>query len=291
MTKGIALTTDSTAPSLDEIFEVLRVSAVEAGERGGALYGAQAKKHLLRVFPGFAERDYGFKKFVDLLRAGQDQGRFALEVVEGGHPRLTATTAGPEQLSPQVWLKPDLWSTMLTWDTGQRRWDRKHGRAIFLPTSETGVPLWEVSPADFVDIEPVTMEEHLGWMRTFANTQDKESAAALHNALQDPAAGAFKRELGKRRLQQAWTSYLRQRVADHAAAWAARNGVAVGSIVDVRARAAGPTPAVRPDPGKPTAPTTAAEDDLRARLHQIVDQMSLAELAALPIPAGYLIAR
>jgi len=285
------LTIDTATASLDDVFDVLAASALDASSRGAVLYGAQAKKQLTRAFPGFTERHYGFNKFVGLLQAGHEQGRFTLEIVDG-HPRLTgAGDVAPARRSSTVWLKSDLWATLLTWDSGQRRWDRRRDRAIFIPTTEDGQPLWEASPEDFVDIEPVTMAEQLQWMDEFANAQPDSTAAALQAALADRVPGAFRRELTKLNLQQGWTTYLQQRVAEHATTWAANNGVALGSIVETRGKAPAVPATPRPAPTTTSTAPATAEEELRARLHRVIDKMSLAELAALPVPAGHLFTR
>lgn len=279
-------------PVLDEVLDALRTLTEDAASRGAVLYGASAKKQLTRIFPGFSERTLGFRKFIELLQIGAEQGWFALEIIDG-HPRLRAANAKTDDLSPAVWLKPDLWSSFLTWESGERRWDRKRGRAIFIPTDDEGAPLWSKAPEDFVDIEPVSMGRHLEWMRQFAAEQRDDARVALESALDDETPGAFKRALANVRLQQDWNAYLRHKVGEHAASWATRNEVAFGSLVEVRAKARSGAPS-RSRTDAPSVPATGkasptAEDELRTRLHQVIDRMSLAELAAMSVPASYLI--
>lgn len=279
-----------STPTLHDVFDALSRVTTEYDERGAVLYGAYAKKYLGDVFPGFNERTFGFKKFVDLLREGDSEGRFRLELVDG-HPRLHGLESTGSEMPPRSRLKADLWSTMLTWDAGVRQWDRRRGRAVFVPTGADGAPLWDSEPDSFVTIAPVTMDEQLSWMREFAEEQNQDKREQLAESLDDPNHGAFKRALTRLRLQGAWTTRLQQKVAEHASSWAVEHSIPVSEVIDTRPRE---QPAKRPSETPRTEPTRqngGAEAELREKLHRVIDQMSLAELAALPIPAGYFIAR
>ena len=175
---------------------------------------------------------------------------------------------------------------------GLRYWDRRNRRAIFVPTDDAGTPLWETSPDKFVEIDPVPMKQQLEWMVDFANDQNEKNQAVLLDALKDTTPGAFKRALSTIGLGSAWRTRLRLKVTEHATEWTARAKLPPTSILEVAYR----TPPAR------TSSTTAnmtqsAEDvpnhsdteQLRARLHQIIDRMGLAELAQIQIPATYLL--
>ncbi|MDP9983608.1 hypothetical protein J2W14_003029 [Pseudarthrobacter oxydans] len=286
------MTTDATStPTLDDIFDALQKAAEAAAASGGTLYGAQAKKQLTHQFPDFTERLFGFKKFIELLRAGNDAGRFRLEIIDG-HPRITRPSMSPvgaQSGAVQGRLRADVWSTFITWDTGKRYWDRRRRRAIFIPTDDEGIPSWERSPSDFVEIDPISMQEQLGWMGSFAATQSEPVREKLQAALKDPRPGAFKDELDEHGLSGAWRALLQRRVMEHSAGWAERNEIPLTSIVEKRDRAHAKV-LTTPKPESVTAPSTDVEQ-LRSRLRQIISDMSLAELSALPIPAAYLLER
>ncbi|QHK19799.1 hypothetical protein GU243_08715 [Pseudarthrobacter psychrotolerans] len=110
------MTTDPTStPTLDDIFDALQEAAEAAAANGGTLYGAQAKKQLTHQFPDFTERLFGFKKFIELLRAGNDAGRFRLEIIDG-HPRITIPSESPvaaQSGADQGRLRADVWSTFI----------------------------------------------------------------------------------------------------------------------------------------------------------------------------------
>lgn len=288
------MTTDATStPTLDDIFDALREAAETAAANGGTLYGAQAKKQLTQRFHGFTEQLFGFKKFIDLLRAGDDAGRFGLEIIDG-HPRITLPGHSKNLVLPrsgadQVRLKADVWSTLITWETGERYWDRKHRRAIFLPTDGEGTPSWVSSPDDFVKIDAISMQEQLGWMKSFADSQSDPNREKLEAALKDPRTRAFRNALDELGLSGAWRALLQRRVMEHSASWAAKNQVPLTSIVEKRERAQKKVPTTS-EP-EPLAASSTEVEKLRSRLRQIINDMSLAELSAIPIPAAYLLER
>ena len=241
------------SPSLSDIFDALQEASRTAAAAGRVLYGPQAKKTLTTLYPDFSERAFGYKKFVELLRAGHDAGRFQLVTIDG-HPHIVPAAAVPaKRPREQGRLKADLWTTVVSWDTGLRYWDRKRRRAIFVPTDEAGIPLWESAPSDFVPVDPVPMQQQLEWMVDFASGQTDAEQAVLLESLKDPASGAFKRALGELNLAGAWRTRLRQRVTEHAADWAARHDLAPTSILESDGRVA-PRPASRPSsPPPPSA--------------------------------------
>lgn len=280
-------------PTLSDVFAELADVASDAAVHDRVVYGAQAKKLLTRTYPGFNERDYGFRKFVELLQAGHDQGKFVLEMV-AGHPRLRATgSAEPSPVrTPNSRLKNDVWATVLTWEHGVRYFDVKRARALFMPTDDNGAPAWQSAPDDFVALDPVTMQQQLQWMGQFADEQEEPARSALQAALADPVPGAFKRALGQLSLQSSWTTRLQQRVTEHTLMWALRNGIPASALMEPRPRpprAEGPRPEAARSAPRPSPHSPGEATDLRARLHQVIDQMSPAELASLSVPAAYLV--
>lgn len=277
------------SPNLSQVFDVLQDEALAAAARGRRLYGPQAKKALTTKFPDFSERSLGFRKFVDLLRAGNDAGRFQL-LVEDGHPRIVpAPTTSVRPRLEQGKLKPDLWTAMVTWGTGMRFWDRKRRRALYVPVDDAGDPLWKSSPGDFVEVDPIPMEVQLRWMAEFANDQSEVIQEALLMSLEDPTPGAFKRALTELNLGAAWRTRLRQRVTEHAVEWAAQNEIPAAFIVESEGRANRPVPRpVEPKPSQVAGSVPEAEK-LRVKLHQVIDRMTAEELSEMKVPASYLL--
>lgn len=289
------MTDTAPSPTLTEVFDVLQEAARNSAAMGRVLHGPQAKRTLTSAFPDFTVRTFGYKKFVELLRAGHDAGRFELVTVNG-HPHLTPTSTVPAKRPiEQGRLRADLWTTLVSWDTGIRFWDRRNRRAIFVPTDDAGALSWESTPEKFVEIEPIPMKDQLEWMVDFANDQHESAQTVLLESLKDPGRGAFKRALTDLHLTSAWRTRLRLRVTEHATEWAARAKLPPASILEVAPR---PATSAHPSP----APSAAASPDavlyvaggsdtvqLRARLHDVIDKMSLGELSQLQIPAAYLL--
>lgn len=291
-------TVSTPTPDLTEVFDVLQEAARSSAAAGHVLYGPRAKSVLTLTYPNFTERSFGYKKFIELLRAGHDAGRFELVTVDG-HPHIIPTTAVSEKRPvEQGWLRSDLWTTLVTWDNGLRYWDRRNRRAIFVPTDDTGTPLWEVTPEKFVKIDPVPMQRQLEWMVDFANDQSKKKQHVLLESLKETAPGAFKRALGAVDLDVAWRTRLREKVTEHAAEWAAESKLPPMTILDRAPRTPAPrTLSLEPvlvSAGETASPTNAETANveiaqLRVRLHAVIDKMSLAELSQLQIPAAYLL--
>lgn len=280
--------TDVAAPSptLTEVFDALQEASRSSAAVGRVLHGPQAKKTLTTLYPDFALRAYGYKKFVELLRAGHDAGRFELVTVDG-HPHIIPTSAAPaKRLVEQGRLRSDLWTTLVSWDNGIRYWDRRNRRAIFVPTDDSGALAWDAAPERYVEIDAIPMQEQLEWMVDFAGDQPETSQALLLESLKGAPRGEFKRCLDELGLASAWRTRLRQRVTEHASEWAARQKLPPTSILEKGSRPVAQVPV-------PSVPSPAADNtevaQLRVRLHRIIDQMSLSELAHLQVPAAYLL--
>lgn len=284
--------------SLPTIFAALASAAQEYAASGRVLYGAQAKKLLMKDHPGFSETAFGYTKFIELLVAGRDAGQFELEV-PNGHPRILPAGTAPtaeRAAPPTARLKFDVWTTFVLWGDGERWWDAKRRRATFVPTDDAGTPLWEASPEDFVRVDPVTMQMQLAWMEEFAREQDPARRDALLATLSAEASGEFKQALGRVNLSLAWRERLRQRVTTHALSWAATNGLPADAILERHERATRTAStkisATERTPSASRTTESASVDSasaLRARLHEVIDQMSTTELMALQVPAAYLL--
>lgn len=279
----------ATAPTLFQVFDVIQ--NVSRLREGRALYGPQAKKAVLESFPGFSERDFGYRKFVELLQAGNDAGRFRLST-EGGHPHIFPI---PEEEATRIVssarLRTDLWDTLVSWEDGMRFWDLKRKRAIFVPVDEGGAPLWETSPRNFVKIDAISMDEQIGWMREFANEQDDANRGSLLAALGDVTPGAFKRRLGELKLTAAWRTKLSQKVMEHAVDWATRSELSPISILEKSKARPTHTSSAPADHGLKVPNEMTPTDQLRLQLHGVIERMTLGELSAIQIPAHYLLER
>lgn len=304
---------NTTAPvpplSLEQSFTVATALVTSALERGFTPRAASLKSQLLTELPGFDERQYGFRKFIDYLQAAAAAGHLVVDRDINNHPRIAlpaplvpalSSSTMPEQRR----LRTDIWSAMVSWEEPSLRiWDRMARRAFHVPLGADGRPLWESESERFVEIASVPIDVHLGWMLEFASRCDAPARTALERSLAETAPPrSFKRALVEHELTAEWNTYLRLCVTNHALAWASANGVPFPTIVDVNAmkgaarkngdlqselaRAAQyATPAIVASSSAQSDRT----DALRRELHSIIDLMSLSELASLGIPAGYLV--
>jgi hypothetical protein len=214
-----------------------------------------------------------------------------------------------------VRLRADVWTTFVEWnDHARRLWDSGASRAYIYPVDEHGEPAWTSAPDRFTPIEPIDAQTQREWMGEWAATLPPVNREPLLAALDRPGVtGTFRRELNARGLTATWRDELQRRVANHVRAWADQHGIAWFDLIDRRERE---QPSLRPrataaipsesaeHPGSssvraaietrpnnaPEQPRPAnAQEQLRALLHRIIDQMSLAELLSIPIRAEYLL--
>ena len=293
-----------TAPAI----ELAASLVASAAERDFHPTAAELKLQMLRGMPAFSEKELGFRKFLDFLNAAQDQGRLFVFLDDKGHPRLSnepvaghsvpASPIPPDEAPTR--MRQDLWSAIVHWeDLSDRFWDRKERRAIYVPVDADGAPLWTSEPARFTRITPVSRDQHLVWMNEFAEGLEGVKRDALLQAIAVGAPrGAFKITLRRHGLITLWGAELQRRVTDHAEAWAVAEGVRLDQIVEKSTQSpppAAPAPAdsaTAPQAPSPTLPrdeSLTESDRLRRRLHGVIDRMNFAELAALQVPAIYLL--
>lgn len=309
-------------------FRQLRELIQEWREIGRITTTAGLKPAMQEALPGFSERDYGYASFRDFAVAAQESGWVKVMRQSNGHTLLGLPDETPEALERVAlmqkttetsaiivataatgnrMLKSDVWNVFVNWRADVRRmWDRQARHAFMCPVDEDGRPAWENHPERFVTIPPVTFDQQVVWMREWADTLPEPVRGQIHESLLNSAPkGAFRRELTRLGMNTQWRAVLQQRVSEHVARWAGQSGVPVEHVIDLRAANTAPTtPAVdehptprqpevapRPPVGHPPVPPARPANDLerlRQRLHQVIDRMSLAELAALPIRAEHL---
>lgn len=277
-------------------------------------------KSALQASPeGFDERTLGFSTFAEFLEAADAAGYVGRLRQPNGHwlvtlPGEAAEDVGAAQgstardrrygdIGADSRFKPDVWATFMDWRSDHRRlWDVEQRRALLIPLDADGRPAWESSPERFIEIPVLGPETQLGWMRSFAEGRPEAEGRALSEALDDPSGvSKFRRALTVHGVQMQWRAELQRRVVAEVGQWAQSHGVEVSDLVAVPRAAEAPrgltrtatpraTPA-SPDLGRRGLDNSNRDlDRLRARLHAIIDRMSLTELAALPIRAEHLLA-
>ena len=292
---------------LEAAYSALEAIVANSDAPEHRIYAATLKTQLMRELGTFSEKSLGFARFIQFLQSAAAAGRIQIARDDHGHPYVQAPgdprDGGHVAIGVDGFrIKPDLWASFVDWEEPcARYWDTKSRRALTVPLAADGSPLWTTDAERFVEIPPVTKSTHLSWMRSFADeTSDTATSGALLAALSQPAsAGAYKRVLQRHGLESEWTSFLRAKVASHATAWATTCGVSPHTFL-MRSRTAMTAPAQVTNGGDTSAPRArvrargdrTSESDaqlLRSRLHEVIDRMSLSELAALRVPASYLI--
>ncbi|TFC22095.1 hypothetical protein E3O55_18940 [Cryobacterium sp. MDB1-18-2] len=298
--------------SAEPAFDLAAQLIAEAAARDFHPTAAEFKLQMLNRMPMFSEKQLGFRKFIDFLREAQAQGRLFVFLDNNGHPRVSgepvlAEPVLPSQIAPEEQpprMRQDLWSSIVHWeDMSDRFWDRKERRAIYVPVNEAGSPLWNSEPDRFARIIPVSRDKHVEWMNEFAERLGGEKRDALLHAVgPDAKRGAFKFALRRYDLTAQWGAELQSRVTEHAEAWAKSEDVRLDHIVErtspQSAPASPPSDTKIAPPPRPSFSLDSVQshvepvtetDLLRRRVHGVIDRMNLAELAALQVPAIYLL--
>jgi hypothetical protein len=272
-----------------------------------------------RTAGAFSEQALGFAAFRDFVQAAAAAGRIELHQLPSGHwlvllpgesldevptsahsraaavdvAAAAARPAVPESApEPTSRLRHETWQCFVDWAPDQRRvWDRHSHRGFRYPVDADGRPAWESAPERFTDMPAADMSTQIGWMREWASAlPDASGRRALLASLEDTAhRGRFRQELTRLGLVTAWRAELQRRVFAHAVAWAREHGVDMTDLLEPRARI---TPTAPAGISRPAAPPRASDDELtrlRALLHTVIDSMSLAELASLPVRAEHLL--
>lgn len=313
------MTDSSTLPViLQHSFEHLADVVGSMASTGPTPTAAGVKTALIKIDQGFSEKVFGFEKFLAYLESAEASGFIRLARDAANHPRVfpvgptsptssaaldvTSSNLG-EAIGRGRKLRPDVWLSAIDWAPHSRRmWDRKAYRSFMFPTDPSGRPLWETEPDRFVEVSAVTMTMQTDWMHEFAEQQGDTAREALLKALERGAPrGSFKNALRRSHLVDAWSERLQERVASHLLEWARENDIDGARLFDRRSLAT-TTQQLEVSEGAATPAKHRVEQvvsqegmkqdstsKLRARLHAIIDSMSLAELASVSVPAAYLL--
>lgn len=287
--------TVASVDDVDRVFDTLVSIATEFAGQGRSLRAANIKTALqLRTDPPFDEERYGFANFRAFLRAAAAAGRVDLrpapvgpdvDVVPKGLGLSTPPTVGGR-------LRRDIWDAFTRWDEGYERfWDRQEQRAFRIPIVAAPGEADDVAdlrasrrsdPARFVVIENIPFATVVAWAREFTESlPPSASRAALLRALEDdlPVRNFTQlvRSLG---LGPRWHDAHATKVREVVRVWAARNDLTVDLDLEAGPPAAEVATAQPPhEPGN-----LLPEPELRRRVHELVDQMTVPELLAIAVP-------
>lgn len=294
--------------SVEQAFKVLATVVSDWRVQGKRTTTAGVKPALIRATDGgFSERDLGFASFRAFLVAAEQAGVIRLYRPEQGHwqillpgeeePMPTARGASPSTGTGR--LKPPIWAVFVEWgDDWVRLWDKKDGRAFWYPVAADGRPAWEASPERFAPIHHASPQVQMDWMREWAEGLPAAERDLILPTVGSTIQGAFRNQLTHLGLLPAWREELRRRIVLFASDWADANGVSRSQLLD--ARRAEPRPSQSRSEQVDQAPkvearqsgnsaagpgeSDLAESDLRSKLHEAIDRMSVAELLELRLP-------
>lgn len=270
---------------------------------------------------GMTERDFGFPDWRSFVQAAEAAGTVRTQRLRTGHVAVllpnepfdsvevdlaanaeaTAAVTMPSSPSPAVRLRPDVWIAFVDWQQDYGRiWDPTAGRASMFPLDQSGAPALTSEPERFVEIKPVSPAVQHHWMLEWADQLPPTQRDLLVASLApDAETGAFRRELNRLGLGGSWREELQGRVVRHVREWTENHRISFGDLLDRRPAPHSqsqvppkPKGVVRSQVARSAAgPATAGSEVevLRARLHRIIDRMSLSELSALPIRAEHLL--
>lgn len=287
---------------LERAFDALVEVTTRLVEEGGAPRAAAVKTRLQRDFGHeFEEERLGFPTFRSFLQAAEKAGRVELRDAPRG-PDLDVLPPGTEppparsgNVTKRTWIRRDLWDAFTRWDEGFIRfWDPDARRAVRLPEekppgeSEEDASLreaWESDRSRFVPIEHIPVETVVGWAREFTGSLPPDPAqVALLNALeQELPIHNFTQLVRRLGLSPRWHEAHSARVREVVEDWARRNGVEIDLHTDADDRPKS-HPGRTPRSAGSVVTLVASEDDLRRRVHDMVDRMTLPELLDLSIP-------
>jgi len=273
-----------TTDSVEAAFGLLEAAVKDAEAQGRTLYGASLKPMLQHQSSGwFDESKLGFSRFKMFLEAARDRGIIEYQRTEGGDFIVKLPVAedpGEGQLEPSAreterssaWIRADLWKAFFDWSPRQRYYDTVRDHA-FLTTQHHAT----LTPGQ-IEIEPITLEQQLEWMRRFAESAEEPFRAVLLAALgEEKPLAAFTMAVKATPLSSEWNRVRIERVAEAIRAWAIQHGVTV-EITDTK-------PSVVSTPGVAAADV----EYVRTLLHAAIDQMPAAELLRISVPLQYLI--
>jgi hypothetical protein len=261
-----------------------------------------------RSFGVFSESALGFPNFRSFLRAAEARGFIRLRQMVGGdllalpaetveEPSNQINSPAPEPKSVRP-IRSELWRALFNWRAGLKRLYRVPSGDVYVfpvePSSlgETALHAairaeWHASPNLFLEIEPITQEKQLRWMREFTEQLPSGDAKqALTAALGTARPGAFFTRLAAALPDgPAWKQFRLERVIGEIHEWANLNHL----TIDLYGR---PTDLTEP-PTAPESPSPAVAldrvptEELRRRILRAIEKMSASDLLRIAIPAEY----
>jgi hypothetical protein len=257
----------------------------------------------------FSESELGFVTFREFLEAAAKAGVVETQL-EGTHLRMHVPGVQPapprlqgahkSRESSLVHIPPHFWTAFVDWTPGKRRlFDKVTQTAIVFPSNPAAHQspdesarreLVSANPDRFVEIQPLTFETQVGWMKDFADTLPDPNDRRLADLIleNDPKpAYAFNVFLRRnQRMLAGWKKFRVDRALEAIRRWMNDHGVDP-SVLDTSKL--GSTGADTEPTRVSDSPAQQKIDQVRLRVLAAVEKMPLAELLRLPIPVEYMI--
>ena len=284
-----------------DAFEALRSVAEEFAARGRLCFAASAKPAMVaRV--GFDETVAGYPTFRSLLADAEREGWVTLSYVSSGDVRISAPAGEPSAgrspqatgreaqtpsatrerlLPPGTKIRHDFWNAVIK-DSETWLYDSAADAVV------TGASAGQRE--DLVPLPTADATLQSAWVQQFLETLDEPRRSAIDAVIakvDEPRAKHDVLTSLPAPVRNAWYAWRTRRVLERLEEWKAEHGKDVELLIS-RRPIRQPPRSTRPI--RKGAPTSAnAEQRLRDRLHQAIDQMPMSELLRLPIPIEFLI--
>ncbi|MGM1058548.1 UPF0158 family protein [Saccharothrix sp. Mg75] len=311
------LVADATDVLLDTnpAFGLVQLAVTNLRSRGRRTTAAAVKTEMQRLSAGgFSESEYGHKSFRHFLVAAEKAGFIAVRLPAYGSGQdaeisMPQDVQPPESSTSSVRsIRPDIWSTFFDYRPDITRvFDLRTHRAAKFPIDPTSRESSDVSelrtrfmdhPNEFLVIEPVQIDEQLGWMKAFASETSEPERALLEDALkkEKPLAAFTSMVRSNTSLTERWNRFRLGRVTARVKDWMQQHGLEF-DLYDVdsltgrkRQRDQGGTFGSVTSRTDRTTPRSGVDSEqVRARVHRAVARMPLSELLQLRIPVEYIL--
>jgi hypothetical protein len=251
---------------------------------------------LRREIPGFTAEDYGYQSLRELVRKFPEtgtlvQGRKPPElwlVAPHGQPPAVASR---EEIKERGRLRPEWWRAIVHFDPAYHAWLDLETSTLCEDPAVTAA-----QPERYLEIPRFSLEDQRKLAREFAEQQEAAVRDRLLLSLNaDSWMTAFLEEADQVGAKPAWGQRRTQIIAKAAHEWVKNHDIEPGVLFE-------PWSSTSPRGGRNSGPVAGSEvadgptlrmDEgaFRQFLHQIIDQMTEAELMHIPIPGRFLFRR
>jgi len=285
--------------TVEQLVDFLAKSVRDTFERTRRGVQGSLLAHLLRnEFPDLDYTALGLTKLGDLVRIAEQRG-LVIRNKDVAHlelsPAAPAANANPMSRyrgpvdGDLLFVLPEIWRAVVLVGAQSRSFFNLTTSSITeIPTDSPKLSAAASDPT-MVEIERVSQEDQMQWLKEFLISRDKADQAADEERLRRLLKGEIY-SLGSA-LAQDWKSLRSRKVVEHVRRWATTHSVDPAIVLVPPRRAAhraGPTSVEVPAPVT-SAPSQATEAAVRRAVVAIVHDMTLAELETLSLPLRHVL--